>query len=187
MTVVGRIGRSYPVKGTGADHRVFPSLAATWFRLSLKAAAGEIGKNRTLVIAVGRDDVPSAALGLQAAHEPADLLAVDDKTLVAQLGADPPIAVSLELIADNDDFRDEFDVAHRCGRHIIESGAIESGARQSHQTASFACGKTLGPLITDVVAPLGRGAFFSAPFRNSISSACRPTMRSRAAIFASYS
>jgi hypothetical protein len=33
---------------------------------------------------------------------------------VAQLGADPPIAVSLELIADNDDFRDEFDVAHRC-------------------------------------------------------------------------
>src|ERR1700732_2511562 len=95
-----------------------------------------------------------------------------------------PIAVSLELIADNDDFRDEFDVAHRCGRHIIESGAIESGARQSHQTASFADGKTLGPLITDVVALLGRGAFFSAPFRNSISSACRPTMRSRAAIFA---
>jgi hypothetical protein len=149
--------------------------------------AGEIGKNRTLVIAVGRDDVPSAALGLQAvlAHEPADLLAVDDKTLAAQLGADPPIAVSLELIADNDDFRDEFDVAHRCGRHIIESGAIESGARQSHQTASFADGKTLGALITDVVALLGRGAFFSAPFRNSISSACRPTMRSRAAIFAS--
>jgi hypothetical protein len=56
--------------------------------------ASEIGKNRTLVIAVGRDDVPSAALGLQAvlAHEPADLLAVDDKTLAAQLGADPPIA-----------------------------------------------------------------------------------------------
>ncbi len=115
-------------------------------------------------------------------REPADLLAVDDKTLVAQLGADPPIAVSLELIADNDDLRDEFDVAYRCGRHIIESGA-----RQSHQTASFADGKTLGPLMTDVVALLGRGAFFSAPFRNSISSVCRPTMRSRAAIFASYS
>src|ERR1700731_4671458 len=88
----------------------------------------------------------------------------------------------LELVADDDDFRDEFHVAYRCGRHIIESGA-----RQSHQTASFAGGKTLGPLMTDVVALLGRGAFFSAPFRNSISSACRPTMRSRAAIFASYS
>jgi len=64
---------------------------------------------------------------------------------------------------------------------------IESGARQSHQTASFADGKTSGPLMTDVVALLGRGTFFDAPFRNSISSACRPTMRSRAAIFASYS
>src|ERR1700738_5001766 len=119
--------------------------------------AREIGKNRTLVIAVGRDDVPSAALGLQAvlAHEPADLLAVDDKTLVAQLGADPPIAVSLELVADNDDFRDEFHVAYRCGRHITESGA-----RQSHQTASFAGGKTLGPLMMDGGALLGRGAFF---------------------------
>src|SRR3977135_2084426 len=69
--------------------------------------ASEIGKNRTLVIAVGRDDVPSAALGLQAAHEPAALLAVDRKTLVAAPGPDPPIAVSLELIADNDDFRDD--------------------------------------------------------------------------------
>jgi hypothetical protein len=131
--------------------------------------ASKIGKNRTLVIAVGRDDVPSAALGLQAvlAHEPADLLAVD-KTLVAQLGADPPIAVSLELVADDDDFREELHVADRCGRRIIESGA-----RQSHQTASFANGKTSGPLMTDVVALLGRGAFFSAPFRNSISSAWR--------------
>lgn len=53
------------------------------------------------------------------AHDPADLLAVDDKTLVAQLGADPPIAVSLELVADNDDFRDEFHVAYWGGRHII--------------------------------------------------------------------
>src|SRR6202040_4462985 len=115
--------------------------------------ASEIGKNRTLVIAVGRDDVPSAALGLQAvlAHEPADLLAVDDKTLVAQLGADPPTAVSLELVADNDDFRDEFHVAYRYGRRIIESGA-----RQSHQTASFVGGMTLGPLMTD-----WRGSVFS--------------------------
>ena len=42
-------------------------------------------------------------------------------------------------------------------------------------------------VITDVIALLGRGAFLSAPFRNSISSACLPTMRSSAAIFASYS
>src|SRR5262249_14156032 len=34
---------------------------------------------------------------------------------------------------------------------------------------------------------LGRGVLLEAPFKNSISSACRPSMRSRAAIFASYS
>src|SRR6185312_10443460 len=39
---------------------------------------------------------------------------------------------------------------------------------------------------TDVVAALRRRASFSAPFRNSISSVCRPTSRSRAAILASY-
>src|SRR5438445_21942 len=41
--------------------------------------------------------------------------------------------------------------------------------------------------MTDVFTLLGRGAFFRAPFRNSISSAWRPTMRSNAAILASYS
>jgi hypothetical protein len=34
------------------------------------------------------------------AHQPADLLAVDDETLVAELGADAPVAVGLELVAD---------------------------------------------------------------------------------------
>jgi hypothetical protein len=32
----------------------------------------------------------------------------------------------------------------------------------------------MGPVMTDVIALLGRGAFFSAPFRNLISSACLP-------------
>ena len=40
--------------------------------------------------------------------------------------------------------------------------------------------------MTDVVAILGRGALFTAPFRNSSSSACLPTSRSSAAIRASY-
>jgi hypothetical protein len=45
----------------------------------------------------------------------------------------------------------------------------------------------MGPVMTDVIALLGRGAFFSPPFRNSISGACLPIMRSSAAILASYS
>jgi hypothetical protein len=42
----------------------------------------------------------------------------------------------------------------------------------------------MGPVITDVLALLGRGALFRAPFRNSISRACRPTMRSSGSDFA---
>ena len=41
--------------------------------------------------------------------------------------------------------------------------------------------------MTDVVALRGRGAFFSAPFKNSISRAWRPTIRSNATILVSYS
>jgi hypothetical protein len=44
-----------------------------------------------------------------------------------------------------------------------------------------------GPVTIEVVPLLGRGACFKAPFSSSISSACRPTIRSRAAILASYS
>jgi hypothetical protein len=44
-----------------------------------------------------------------------------------------------------------------------------------------------GSVYSDVLALLGRGTLFSAPFRNSISRACLPTMRSTAAIFVSYS
>jgi hypothetical protein len=42
-------------------------------------------------------------------------------------------------------------------------------------------------VITHVGALFGRGAFFKAPFRNSIFNAWRPTKRSKAANFASYS
>jgi hypothetical protein len=38
--------------------------------------------------------------------------------------------------------------------------------------------------VASVVALFGRGAFFSVPFKNSISSACLPTIGSSAAIFA---
>jgi hypothetical protein len=51
----------------------------------------------------------------------------------------------------------------------------------------FGDGDAIGPVKTDVLALLGRGTLFSAPFRNSISRACLPTRRSIAAIFASYS
>src|SRR6185312_2533861 len=77
---------------------------------------------------------------------------------------------------------DELDIIQMRGHYIVEGG---SG--QTHQPTSLRDGETAGPATTDVVSLLGRGALFRAPFRNSISRACRPTMRSSAAILASYS
>ena len=69
----------------------------------------QVGEDRLVMIAVGGGDEAPAALRLQAmlAHQPADLLGVDDDALMAQLGADPPIAIALELVADRRDPRDD--------------------------------------------------------------------------------
>ena len=67
----------------------------------------------------------------------------------------------------------------------IGCGVVIGPAGEPHQPASFDDGYA-EPAITDVGALVRRGAFFSAPFRNSSSSACLPTSRSRAAIRASY-
>src|SRR5512134_621837 len=75
-----------------------------------------------------------------------------------QLGADPPIAVAFELLADRRDPRDDLGVVG-----LLCRGIVEGGAWQTHQTASVADGETSGPLITDVLALLCRGAFLDAP------------------------
>ena len=94
---------------------------------------------------------------------------------MAKLSANPAIAISLKFIADRGDGSDDPSVVS-FHRRCVVIGRV----RQAHQAASFGDGDTIGPVMTDVVALLGRGAFFSAPFRNSISSACLPTMRSSA-------
>ena len=100
---------------------------------------------------------------------------------MAQSRSDTPIAVALELVADRAD-PDEKVARRGRGRSVVESGA-----RQPHQLASPADRDAAGPVTTEVLAPFGRGTCFNAPFSSSISSACRPTRRSRAAILASYS
>ena len=65
--------------------------------------------------------------------------------------------------------------------HMAELGIVAAQRREGV--------KELVKIIASeqVLALLGRGTLFSAPFRNSISRACLPTMRSSAAIIASYS
>src|SRR5579864_3751978 len=115
-------------------------------------------------------------------HQSAKLLAVDDYALVAKRRPHTAIAVALEFVADRTDPDDNVARRERNQRSVIEGGAW-----QAHQLASPADGDATGPVTTEMVALLGRGACFKAPFNSSISSACRPTIRSRAAIFASYS
>ena len=76
------------------------------------------------MVAVGRGDESPTSLGLQRvfAHQPADLLGVDHKPLVAQLGADPAVAVGLELVADRSDPGDDLHIVGLRRRRVIEGG-----------------------------------------------------------------
>src|SRR6478752_773316 len=101
---------------------------------------------------------------------------------MTQFGPHTPVAVGFELVANCFHLSDNSAVARANIRLVVEGRATDP-----HQPASFCDGDAVGPAMTDVVALRGRGAFFSAPFKNSISRAWRPTMRSNATILVSYS
>ena len=142
-----------------------------------------LGRIRPGMIAVSRDALAPTPLGLQVVlpHEAAKPFAVYGHALLGGGRPHTSVAVALEFVAHRID-PGEKSSSSRQGRDIIEGGA-----RQAHQLAPSADGDAAGPVTTEVVALLGRGACFNAPFSSSISSACRPTSRSRAAILASYS
>ena len=97
------------------------------------------------------------------AHEATQLLAVHHHALVAQGRPDATVAVALELVADRANAGDELVHAEGNGRRIVEGGA-----REAHQLAPPLDGDGVGPVTTEVVALLDRGACFKAPFSNSI-------------------
>src|SRR5438270_8372985 len=101
---------------------------------------------------------------------------------MTKLGVMLALPIGVKLSAARSDIIDDLSVVSLHRRCVVIGRA-----RQAHQAASFGDGDAVGPVKTDVLALLGRGTLFSAPFRNSISRACLPTMRSSAAIFASYS
>ena len=82
--------------------------------------------------------------------------------------------------------------SHQCGPGVRRCRGERATCRR-RWIARGSSARTLlgrrwrGPVTTEVIALLGRGACFKAPFSSSISSAWRPTIRSRAAILASYS
>ena len=146
-----------------------------------RARSGKIGLSWSLsVVATNR----RRRLGCKwcSRNQAVDLLGIDDHPSMTELSANPAIAIGLKLIADRRDIGDDLSVVS-LHRWCVVIGRT----RQADQAASFGDGDAVGPVKTDVLALLGRGMLFSAPFRNSISRACLPTIRSSAAIFASYS
>jgi hypothetical protein len=110
------------------------------------------------VVAVGRCHIPAPALGLQIAlaHQAAYLLVVDDDAALTKRGADAPVAVGLELVADRLHPGDELRLTDRHGRCVIEG---RSG--QSHQSTSLRDGEPTGPAMTDIVPLLPPWCAFS--------------------------
>src|SRR5262249_55976048 len=127
---------------------------------------GPIGIDRLIVVAVGRRHIAAPSTGLEIVfpHQPLDLLVIDDQAPMPKLSANAPPAVEFELLADRGDRLDD--------RGVVLRGGFDAEGRagDSHHPASFCDAETRGPTITDVVALFGRGALFTAPFRNSSSS-----------------
>ena len=114
-------------------------------------------EDRPVVVAVGgAGEAPSSPrVEVVLAHQPADLLCIDDVAAVAEFGADAAVAVALEDVGDGADLRDEFGI----GRLLLWCG-VEGRAWQSHQRAPPFDGKASGPLVPDVGPLLGDRAFF---------------------------
>jgi hypothetical protein len=63
---------------------------------------GKVGKDRLVVVAIRRfcEAAPHSGLKVMLAHETADLLVIDDHSLLPEGGLDPAPAVVLELVTD---------------------------------------------------------------------------------------
>jgi hypothetical protein len=92
------------------------------------------------------------------AHQAANFLRIHDQPLVAQCGTYAPVAVAFKLITNRRNCGDDL------GLPGGDAGCVVEGrARDPHQPASFGDGQSSGPVMTDIVAPLGRRALFNAP------------------------
>ena len=121
---------------------------------------GQVGVDWPAMVAVRRHHEATPPLGLQIvlAHQATELFAVHHHALMAQRRPDPAIAIALELVADRVDPGQQVLSIQRRG-----CGVVKGRAGQFHQLAPPGDGKAGGPVTTEAVALLGRGACFKAP------------------------
>ena len=121
------------------------------------------------MVAISRGYEPPTVLGLQSvlAHQTAYPPAIDNYPAMARLSTNPPIAISLKLVADRGDDSNDSGVVsfHR-------RGVVGGRARHAHHTAIF--GDRDRGAGDDRFSTAVR--FSAPPVRNSISSAFLPTM-----------
>jgi hypothetical protein len=88
---------------------------------------GPIGPDRLGVVAVGRRDIaaPSTGLEIVLAHQPSDLLVIDDHAPMLKLGANAPPAIEFELLADRGDRLDDRGAVPH-GGFVVEGRAASS-------------------------------------------------------------
>ncbi len=124
--------------------------------MNLEVARDE-REDRPVVAAVGRaGEAPSSPwVEVVLAHQPADLLGIDDMAAMAELGADAAVAVALENVGDGAYLRNDLVVGQPC----LWRGVV-GGAWHTHQRAPPLDGEAAGPHVTDVGAFLGDRAFF---------------------------
>ncbi len=73
---------------------------------------GDEGIDRSVMVAVGGADEtpPFPRIEIVLAHQPANLLGIDDVATMAELGADATVAVALEVVGDRVDLGDDLRV-----------------------------------------------------------------------------
>src|SRR3982074_2069929 len=87
----------------------------------------EIGEDRIIVIAIRRRDEAPAPLRIQRvlAHEPADLLGVHDNATMAEFGANTPVAIGFEFVANRFHLCNDGRIVRGCIGRIVEGRAAD--------------------------------------------------------------
>ena len=79
------------------------------------------------MIAIRRRDEAPAPLWIQRvlAHESTDLLGVHDHATMAQFGANTPVAIGFELVANRFNLCNDGRIVRACIGRIVEGGAAD--------------------------------------------------------------
>src|SRR5690606_32622472 len=125
-------------------------------------------------------------LGLKSSlsHYPRHALVIDDETLTPQLPSHPPVPVPDVTLADSLNALDDYILI---GTQTPFRAIVAGAARHIHEPARLRATEPFGPLTIEELASFADRAGGSVFLSSSFSIVSWPTLRSRAAIRASYS